>query len=249
MAELVRTEREDDILTLTLNRPEARNALSPELIAALLEAISEVERDDSARVLILAGDGKCFCAGMDLKGVIDDPEKMGGMLRDLSVVLRRIRRLGIPTIARVQGAAVGGGCGLMVIADFAVTHPDATVGYPEVELGVCPGVVAPWLVQTIGAGRARSTLLGGGTISGKEGHQIGLASHLVERENLDAATRELAGKLCRGGRHAMAVTKQWLNELDGSYEEDVYSRAAELSAAVIVGDEAQQRLRARFGPS
>jgi len=249
MAELVRTEREDDILTLTLNRPEARNALSPELIAALLEAIGDVEQDNSARVLILAGDGKCFCAGMDLKGVIDDPKKMGGMLRDLSIALRRIRRLAIPTIARVQGAAVGGGCGLMVIADFAVTHPEAKVGYPEVDLGVCPGVVAPWLVRKIGAGRARSTLLGGGTISGEEGFQIGLASHLTEKENLEAEAISIAENLCRGGKYAMTVTKQWLNEIDGSYEEDVYDRAAELSAEVIAGEEAQQRLRKLFaGP-
>jgi methylglutaconyl-CoA hydratase len=246
MAELVQIAREDDVITLTLNRPDARNALSPELIAALNDAVGAVEKDDSARVLILAGQGKSFCAGMDLKGVIDDPQRMGGMLRDLSIVLRRIRRLPIPTISRVQGAAIGGGCGLMVITDFAVTHPDAKVGYPEVDLGVCPGVVAPWLVRKIGAGRARSTLLGGGTISGEEGYQIGLASHLTEKENLEAAALDLAENLCRGGKYAIAVTKQWLNELDGSYEEDVYDRAAELSAEVIAGEEAQQRLRKLF---
>src|SRR6185503_17389142 len=162
-------------------------------------------------------------------------------------VMRRIRRLSIPTIARVQGAAVGGGCGLMVVTDFAFTHPEAKVGYPEVDLGVCPAVVAPWLVRKIGAGRARAMLLAGGTMSGEAGYQAGLASHLVQQDQLESAPLELAAKLIKGGRHAMAVTKRWLNELDGSMEEAVFDKAAELSAQVIAGEEAQTRLRAIFG--
>jgi enoyl-CoA hydratase/carnithine racemase len=131
----------------------------------------------------------------------------------------------------------------MIITDFAFTHPQSKVGYPEVELGVCPAVVAPWLIKKIGAGRARALLLSGGTMTGQEGFSLGLATHLIELEQLESATMEFARKLCTGGRHAMAVTKQWLNELDGSMEEAVFDKAAELSAQVIAGDEAQSRLR------
>ncbi len=244
MSELVRLEVQDSIAILTLNRPEARNALSAELIDALNGAIERIERDVTVRVMILAGEGKSFCAGMDLKGVLDDAAKMGGMLRGLSQAMRKIRRLAIPTIARVQGAAVGGGCGLMVVTDFAFTHPDAKVGYPEVDLGVCPAVVAPWLVRKIGAGPARAMLLAGGTVSGQAGYQAHLATHLVDRDQLEVSAMDFAKKLARGGQHAMTVTKQWLNELDGSCEEDVFDRAAEISAEVIAGPEAQQRLRA-----
>lgn len=247
MPDLVAFDVADAVATLTLNRPDARNALSPELIDALDTAVAKVEGDDSLRVMILAGEGKAFCAGMDLKGVVSDAAKMGGMLRGLSLVMRRIRRLTIPTIARVQGAAVGGGCGLMVMTDFAITHPEAKVGYPEVDLGVCPAVVAPWLVRKIGAGRARAMLLAGGTMSGEKGHAQGLASHLVQRDELEAAALELADTLKRGGRNAMAVTKRWLNELDGSYEDAVFDKAAELSAQVMAGEEAQSRLRPIFG--
>ena len=247
MSELVLTEVNDGVATLTLNRPGARNALSPELIAALDAAVAQVEADSSVRVMVLAGSGKAFCAGMDLKGVVSDAARMGGMLRGLSLVMRRIRRLELPTIARVQGAAVGGGCGLMVMTDFAVTHPEAKVGYPEVDLGVCPAVVAPWLVRKIGAGRARAMLLAGGTMSGTQGHQMGLASHLVERDALENAVFELSDTLKRGGRDALAVTKHWLNELDGSFENAVFDKAAELSAQVIAGEEAQARLRPLFG--
>ncbi|MCA9294899.1 MAG: enoyl-CoA hydratase/isomerase family protein [Phycisphaerales bacterium] len=246
MAELTSILRTGGIATLTMHRPDARNALSPELITALEHAVNELAQDDALRVLILAGEGKCFCAGMDLKGVISDPAAMADMLRGLSRVMRMIRRLNVPTIARVQGAAVGGGCGLMVMTDFAVTHHDARVGYPEVDLGVCPAVVAPWLIRKIGAGRARAMLLAGGTITGEQGHAVGLATHLVDRAELESATESLAGTLARGGRNALAVTKQWLNELDGSYDDAVFDRAAELSAEVIAGPEAQERLRALF---
>jgi methylglutaconyl-CoA hydratase len=248
MAELVLHESTDDgIVTITMNRPEARNALSVDLIDALNNAIASVEKDDAARVMILAGAGKVFCAGMDLKGVLHDAKAMAGMLRGLSVAMRKIRRLLIPTIARVQGAAVGGGCGLMVVTDFAVTHPQAKVGYPEVDLGVCPAVVAPWLIRKIGAGPARRMLLAGGTMSGADGHALGLTTHLVEEAALKLTTEQLAEQLIKGGKHAMSVTKRWLNELDGSMEEGPFERAAELSAEVIAGEEAQTRLRRLFG--
>lgn len=248
MADLVLKEAADGVIvTLTLNRPEARNALSYELIAALEGELEDLERD--ARVLILAGAGKSFCAGMDLKGVMDDPQKMGRMLHGLSRTMRRLRRLPIPTIARVQGAAVGGGCGLMVVTDFAITHAEAKVGYPEVDLGVTPAVVAPWVVRKLGAGKARAMLLRGGTMSGQEGFEAGLATHLVSRGSLESSALELARSLAKGGREAMAVTKRWLNELDGSLEDASFEKAAELSAQVIAGEEAQSRLREIFARS
>lgn len=247
--QLVRVEREGGVVTVTMNRPAARNALSPGLIKALGQALDEIEDDDSIRAMILAGEDPCFCAGMDLKGVLEDAAAMSHMLHGLSKVMRRIRRLSIPTISRVQKAAVGGGCGLMVVTDFAVTHPDAKVGYPEVSLGVCPAVVAPWLVRKVGAGRARAMLLEGGTVSGEQGHAIGLATHLVDRAELDSATADLAKKLTEGGRVAAAATKRWLNELDGSFEDAPFETAAAISAKVIAGDEAQARLRKLFGQS
>jgi methylglutaconyl-CoA hydratase len=243
MPDLVLTSRDAAVTTITLNRPEQRNALSPGLIGALERTIADLHEDDETRVVILTGAGRCFCAGMDLKGVIDDPEAMAGMLHGLGRVMLGIRRLPVPTIARVQGAAIGGGCGLMVVTDFAVTHPEAKVGYPEVSLGVCPAVVAPWLMRRVGAGRARAMLLGGGTMTGQAGYEAGLATHLAGREELDTATTDLARGLARGGRRALAVTKQWLNELDGPLDEQVAERGATLSAEVIAGEEARERLQ------
>jgi methylglutaconyl-CoA hydratase len=243
-SDLVHRSVTNGVALLTLRRADARNALSLPLIEALGSAVAAVARDPEARVLVLAGEGRSFCAGMDLKAVADDPVAMGEMLRELSRVTRTIRRLPIPTIARVQGAAIGGGCGLMVVCDFAVTHPEAKLGYPEVDLGICPAVVAPWLIRKIGAGRARAMLLAGGTLSGREGHEAGLATHLCEADWLDETVESLAERLRKGGPKALAETKRWLNELDGSMDDAVLDRAAEISAAIIAGDEAQSRLRA-----
>ena len=240
---MIRLHHNQGITTMTLNRPSKRNALSLELIEAMYEKLKEVERDKEMRVFVLAGEGRSFCAGMDLKGVIDDPVKMKQMLRRLSEATKRIRSLPVPTIATVQGAAVGGGCGLMVVCDFAFTHPEAKVGYPEVDLGVCPAVVAPWLIKKLGAGKARAMLLAGGTMSGEQGFQAGLATHLCEQDSLLDSVDSFAMNLARGGKEAMATTKKWLNELDGSLDDDILRRAADLSAEIIAGEEAQSRLK------
>lgn len=232
--------------TITLNRPEARNALSLALIESLHEVLDDLEKNEDVRVLLVKGCGKSFCAGMDLKGVMEDPQAMAKMLHGLAKAFQRIRRLGIPSVAAVQGAAVGGGCGLMIVCDFAISHPDAKIGYPEVDLGVCPAVVAPWLIRKIGAGKARALLLSGGTRSGQEGMEMGLITHLTERETLDDVAERLAQDLAEGGVIAMRATKKWLNELDGSMEDEVHEKAAQLSADVIARPETQQQLKRVF---
>ena len=247
MPDLAHTTIADGIATLTMNRPEARNALSAGLIDAVAQALERIEADASLRVVILAGAGKAFCAGMDVKDIIEDPSGMRGMLLGLARIMRRIRLLSVPTIAAVQGAAIGGGCGLMVVTDFAVTHAQARIGYPEVSLGLCPAVVAPWLIRKIGAGRARALLLEGGTISGREAHELGLATHLADHGQVAEAAADLARHLAEGGAKALAITKRWLNELEGTLSDELLDKGAELSARAVAGREAQSRLRARLG--
>ena len=245
--QLVTLTTEGAVATLTLNRPDARNALSLEMIAAMEAGLEKIESGlEGVAVVILAGAGKSFCAGMDLKAVQDDPILMGDMLRRLAAVSRRIRRLDVPTIARVQGAAIGGGCGLMVVGDFSFAHPEAKLGYPEVDLGICPAVVAPFLVKRIGAGRARAMLLAGGTMGGQAGFEAGLATHLVPMDELESASTAFAQRLTKGGPEAIRATKRWLNELDGSLDDEQLSRGAEISAELIQTEDAQARLRTLF---
>jgi enoyl-CoA hydratase/carnithine racemase len=246
MSDLVNLQSADGVLTLSLHRPDARNALSLDLINALESTLQRVAADAAARVLVLRGEGKAFCAGMDLRGVLHDAERMGLMLHTLARVSLSLRRLAIPTIACVRGAAIGGGCGLMVACDLAITHAEAKLGYPEVDLGICPAVVAPLLMRRIGAGPARAMLLTGGVVNGTEAHRLGLATHLALEGELESTATSMAHKLCAGGKEALATTKQWLGELEGELNDDIMRRAADLSARIIRGDEAQQRLKARF---
>ncbi len=251
MSELVGISIDQGCATVTLRRPDARNALDLPLIQALAAAISKIARrieeaPSEIRAVIIAGEGKSFCAGMDLKAVLHDPVKMGEMLRTLSMTLLAIRQLPVPTIARVQGAAVGGGCGLVVVCDFAITHPESKLGYPEVDLGVCPAIVAPWLIKKIGAGPARAMLLCGGTISGEDGLARGLVTHCQPIDQLDSTLTSLVARLLTGGQHAIACTKRMLNELDGSLDSKIAEEAAALSAKVIAGPEAQSHLARHF---
>lgn len=234
------------IAEIRLNRPDRRNALSQPMLDRLLERVQEVAANPGVRAVVLSAEGKAFCAGMDLKAVRSEPARMGDLLMVISQVLRAIRRAPQPFVAAVQGAAIGGGCGLMCICDFAFTHLDAKLGYPEVSLGICPAVVAPWLIRKIGVGRARQLLLAGGTMNGEAGFEYGLATHLVDLDDLHAAALTYARELARCGPLAMATTKRWLNELDGSLDDAILDRSAALSAEVVQGEEAQQRLARIF---
>jgi enoyl-CoA hydratase/carnithine racemase len=195
----------------------------------------------------MTGEGKSFCAGMDLKAVLDDAAKARELLHSLADLTLKIRRLPMVTLAKVNGAAIGGGCGLACVCDIAITHADSKMGYPEVDLGVCPAVVAPWLVKKVGAGRARRVLLTGGLMSGQEAHAIGIADHLVATAaDLDTAATELATRLAQGGPHALRATKELLNTIDGSTDATLVKRGADLSADVLQTPQTQAALRSKM---
>lgn len=249
MGELAFTQRQENGLigSIHLDRPEARNALNETLLTDARAAVGQMANDKEVRVVLLTGEGPSFCAGMDLKAVRNTPEKMGHLLMLISQLLREIRRLRQPTIAAVRGAAVGGGCGLMSVCDFSISHAEARLGYPEVDLGVCPAVVAPWLIKRLGAGAARRVLLAGGTMNGGDALRVGLLSNLVENaDEVWPKALELAIRLSRGGPKAQAATKHWLNELDGSLEDAVLDEAAAISARIVQSEEAQSRLARLF---
>ncbi|MHC5113997.1 MAG: enoyl-CoA hydratase/isomerase family protein [Planctomycetota bacterium] len=248
MPDIVLLERPlPDTAILTLNRPEARNPTSIALLDAMDAALDDVDADDARRILILRGAGRSFCSGLDLGEVVADETTIRTLLRRLSEVMRRLRRLRAVTIAQVQGAAIGGGFGFMAAADFAITHAESKVGYPPLETCLSPALMAPWLFRKIGASRARAMLLAGGTISGAEAHAAGIATHLVGRDELDDASTALAERIGRGGVYATDAMKSFLNELDDSISDDQLDRAQQVSADVIACDETQQHLRELFG--
>lgn len=245
---LVKLENSGAVSRLTINRPESRNALSIELLDDLHARADELSKRTDAVVLVITGEGKAFCAGMDLKAVLNNPGAPERLLSSLAEFTLKLRALPQVTVARVNGAAIGGGCGLACVCDFAVTHADSKMGFPEVDLGVCPAVVAPWLVRRVGAGRARRILLSGGLMSGQQAYEEGIVSHVAQNlAELDAAVETLVARLSKGGPEALRATKSLLNEIDGSNNASTVRRGAQLSAQVLQSNESRARLKEKLG--
>ena len=255
MSELAILDINGPIATLTINRPEQRNAMSVEMLDALHACVDRREETEGVVVTVITGAGRAFCAGMDLKHIVIDKSTGGSgepmlpkrLLASLGRLTVRIRCLPSVVVAKVNGAAIGGGCGLACVADLVVTHAEAKLGFPEVDLGLCPAVVAPWLVRKIGGGPARAVLLRGGVMSGERAGEIGIADVVCPtRDDLDAATDEVVGGYAAAGPDALAATKSLLNDLDRSRDMDLVLRGAELSAAIVATEAAQANLAARL---
>lgn len=247
MTDLARLDIDGGIATLTLNRPDKRNALSVDLLAQLHERVDALAQMKDVHCVVLAGEGKSFCAGMDLKAALNIPGAPAKLLSSIAELTIKLRSLPQITVARVQGAAIGGGCGLVAVSDIAVTHKSCTLGYPEVDLGVCPAVVAPWLVRSVGAGRARRVLLSGGLMSGEDAHRLGLVAYLTEDGALDEQVDALVERLRSAGPRALMETKRLLNALDGEELAARVREGAVISAEVVDGAEARERLAKVYG--
>ncbi|UCD74765.1 MAG: enoyl-CoA hydratase/isomerase family protein [Phycisphaerales bacterium] len=249
MSDLVLTDITGGIATVTLNRPPQRNAASFELLEVLDDAVAAIEGDERVRVMILTGAGPVFCPGLDLQELLVDSEAdreaVFRLVRKLSRVGRRINRLPIPTIACVQGAAIGGGMMLALVTDFTISHAEAKIGYPPAKLNLSPAALSPFLIRRIGPGRARAMLLKGGAMSGTEALERGLITHLVNPAAIESVAADLAGELAQAGRQATIDLKRLMLELDGSLDDEALDRAADCSARIIAGEEAQEPLKAK----
>jgi methylglutaconyl-CoA hydratase len=212
----LQTSYSGDIATITLNRPEKRNAISPEMIADLLAAFDEVEAS-AARVLILTGAGKAFCSGMDLDTLkalaLQSPPQHLEDAKTLARLCRRLWSFPKPTIAAVNGPAVAGGCGLATLCDFTIAVPESKFGYPEVRIGFLPAVVSIFLVRQIGEKRARDLLLTGKIIDAAEALRIGLITQIVPAEELLKAANDLAATLIAASPTSLRVTKRLLSDI------------------------------------
>jgi len=202
------------IATITLNRPEKRNALSVQLTEELLSAFDEIE-GSPAQVLIVTGAGKAFCAGMDL----DELQSLTGKTHEENVsdstriarVYRRLYDFPKPTIAAVNGAALAGGTGLATMCDFTLAVPNAKFGYTEVRIGFVPAIVSSILVWQVGHKIARDLLLTGRIFDATEANRYGLVNEIVEPEQLMERAAQLAKELMQNSPSSLRVTKKLIN--------------------------------------
>lgn len=204
---------EDDVRRITLNRPERRNAMTPEMQEELIVAMEEAAASD-CRVVVFAGAGEAFCAGLDLSALQGMNDRSAAEFTADAMRVARLFRtlyeLPMPTIAVVQGPAIAGGTGLATMCDFTLAAPGAKFGYTEVRIGFVPAVVSAFLTLQIGEKRARDLLLTARLFSADEAMRLGLVNEVVETEKLEARCAELVGVLRGNSPEALAATKRLL---------------------------------------
>lgn len=202
------------IATITLNRPDKRNAISYELIDDLIAALKHAA-SSSAQIVILTGEGKAFCSGMDLDNLkqltgrtheqnVQDSETMASLFRTLYDFPK-------PTIAAVNGAAIAGGTGLATLCDFTLAVPEAKFGYTEVRIGFVPGIVSSYLIANVGEKRARDLLLTGRLFDAEEACKLGLVTEIVAPEQLMPRALQLAAQLMENSPASLRTTKALLS--------------------------------------
>ena len=201
------------VATITLNRPDKRNAISATMIAELQTALDEIERGH-ARVVVVTGAGKAFCAGMDLEMLAaiaqQSPAENQEDSRRMAKMFRRIWSYPRPLIAAVNGAALAGGCGIATLCDFTLAAPEAKFGYTEVKIGFLPAIVSVFLTRQIGEKRSRDLLLTGRVLDAAEAKEFGLVSELVPAERLLDRAHELAQTLIEASPSSLSRAKRLL---------------------------------------
>ena len=234
------------VARLTLARPERKNAFDAALIAELVMALAEI--DPSARAVVLASEGDTFCAGADLEWM----RSMVGYTREKNVadslalagMFRTLYELPMPLVARVQGAAIGGGAGLVAVADIAVASTEATFAFSETRLGIVPAVVSPYVVRKIGPAHATALFVTGLGFDALRALELGLVEAVEEPPQLDARVEAIVSAIVAAGPRAANAAKRLVREVEGRSPAEVISLTVERIADIRVSDEGQEGMRA-----
>ena len=248
----IKLELQGGVATLWLARPKKHNAFDGEMLNKLEAAIAEVETDAACRVLVLAGEGRSFCAGADLAWMasqasegtaanLASAERMGGIFHKLSNCTK-------PTIARVHGAAMGGGVGLASACDFVVATSRAFFALSEVRLGLVPGVISPFVVRRVGPAKARALFMLGDRVPGNAAERLGLVDECVAHDDdltaLDSAVGRIAARLLKGGPEALYACKQLVDGVQYRDPGEVLSFTAKAISARRASAEAREGMTA-----
>lgn len=247
---LVRINLHQQAGTIILNRPEKRNALNRAMIGELSQALSDLHAQRSVRAVIVTGAGPAFCAGMDLREMLDASradnarqlwQDDADLYRDLLEAMWRFPK---PLIAAVNGPALAGGAGLLLGCDIVVASREARFGLPEPLRGIVAGMVAPLLAFRLGGGQAARLLLSAATIDSTEAHRIGLFHELVEPDQLWPRAIEIAAQCARCAAESLQLTKRLLNEMIAEQLPTLLTAGAAVSATARTTEAAAEGLSA-----
>ena len=248
MSHRVALSLDGPVAHLVLDRPEARNAFDGAMVRELTDAVGAASARDDVRVIVLAGRGSVFCAGADLEWM----KKIGSFTREenledaraLFELFHAIDRSPKAVVASVQGAALGGGAGLVAAADIVVAEAGARFGFTEVRLGLVPAVISPFVVRKIGASTARELFLTGERFTAARAAAIGLVHRVVPLDELDAAVDERVGELLRAAPEAVAAAKGIVRSVSGPPVESLRELVCRLIAERRASEEGREGLQA-----
>jgi len=246
--ERIQVEIEGPVAWVWLNRPEVRNAFDGRMVTELGRTLFDLGVDDTSRVVVLGGRGPCFCAGADLQWMkamadftLDDNLREAQALADLFFTVYNSPK---PIVARVHGAALGGGSGLVAACDIAIGALGTQLGFTEVRLGLIPAVIAPYVLGKIGESAARELFLTGERIEAVRAMEIGLLRAAVPEAELDAAVAERVAELLQAGPRAIAEAKALIREVAWRRVEDVQRFTVERIAEIRSSPEGQEGMHA-----
>ncbi len=241
-------ERAGPVVRVTLNRPDVRNAFNEELIAELTTWARSVKAGADARVAVLAGAGRSFCAGADLtwmsKMVAYSHDENVRDARAMAAMFESLDRLPIPLIGRVHGAALGGGAGLAAVCDIVVAAEDTAFGFTEVKLGILPAVISPYVIAKIGRSAARELFLTGGRFSAARAKEIGLVHAVGDEADLDRMIARHVNEVQTAGPHAVAAAKALIAEVSRQDRTAATEYCIDAIAVQRVSGEGQEGMRA-----
>jgi methylglutaconyl-CoA hydratase len=231
---------------ITLARPERKNAFDAALISQVIAAAEAV--DPASRAVVLMSEGDAFCAGADLewmKGMVEyGLERNEADSRALAQMFAALDALPMPLLARVQGAAIGGGAGLVAVADIAVASTEATFGFTEVRLGITPAVVSPYVVRKVGPGHATALYVSGIRFDARRAMEIGLVEAVESPEELDAKLALYLDAIVAGGPRAVNAAKQLVRDVAGKPVAEIRELTVKRIAELRVSAEGQEGMRA-----
>jgi methylglutaconyl-CoA hydratase len=246
--EHLRRTDEGPVTTVTLARPEARNSLNAALIGEITRCFEELAEDESVRVVLLTGEGPTYCAGADVGYMRDTAgfsyEKNLEDARRLADMFLAVDDLPKPVVAKVRGAAIGGGAGLVAVADVAVAEEGTRFAFSEVRLGIAPATIAPFVVRKIGYSQARTLFLTGERFDAERAREIGLVHEAVAEGDLDARVEGVVAQLLQGGPAAQAAIKEALRQIAATEPMEALGIMTQLIAELRVGEEGQEGLGA-----
>lgn len=242
----LRLETDGPVLTVTIDRPDVRNAFNEDVIAELHETFSSIP--SKARAVVLTGGGAVFCAGADVqwmkKSLNYSEEENARDAAAMAAMFRAIDECPRPVIGRINGHALGGGCGLVACCDIVVAVEGARFGFTEVRLGIVPANISTFVLPKIGARAARRYFLTGERFEASEAKAIGLVHEVVSPEALDGKVNDLVGAIRKCGPAAVATAKEVIREGLARPRDEAIDYTVKTIARVRVSDEGQEGLAA-----